>query len=139
MKYVLDSSAALPWILPEALSPQANQLRDDYHNAIHKLIAPDIFPAEVFNSVLKAERMRRMSVGTTENLFLSIAADRPALHSYLPLMSRAGDIASRYRVALHDCLYMAFAEREACEVIRSDHGISSLQSQFPFIKPLSSL
>ena len=46
MKYVLDSSAALPWVLPEKDSAKAIQLRDDARNAVHEFLAPDIFPAE---------------------------------------------------------------------------------------------
>src|SRR5260370_8244952 len=71
-------------------------------------------------------------------LYASIGADIPALHPYLPLMPRAGEIASRHRVALYACLYIALAERESCEVITADRGITSLQSQFSFIVPLSS-
>ena len=112
MKYVLDSSAALPSVF---------------------------FPAEVFNALLKAERTKRIKVGEAKTLYASIAADIPALHPYLPLMPRAGEIASRHRVALYDCLYIALAERESCEVITADRGITSLQLQFSFIVPLSSL
>jgi hypothetical protein len=36
MKYVLDSSAALPWVLPEKDSAKAIQLRDDARNAVHE-------------------------------------------------------------------------------------------------------
>jgi predicted nucleic acid-binding protein len=95
MKYVLDSSAALPWVLPEKDSAKAIQLRDDARNAVHELLAPDIFPAEVFNALLKAERTNRINVGEANPLYASIGADIPALHPYLPLMPRAGDIASR--------------------------------------------
>ena len=139
MKYVLDSSAALPWVLPEKDSAKAIQLRDDVCNAVHELLAPDIFPAEVFNALLKAERTKRINVGEAKTLYASIGADIPALHPYLPLMPRAGDIASRYRVVLYDCLYIALAERESCEVITADRGITSLQAHFSFIVPLSSL
>ena len=139
MKYVLDSSAALPWVLPEKDSAKAIQLRDDARNAVHELLAPDIFPAEVFNALLKAERTKRINVGEAKTLYASIGADIPALHPYLPLMPRAGEIASRYRVALYDCLYIALAERESCEVITADRGTISLQLQFSFIVPLSSL
>jgi predicted nucleic acid-binding protein len=139
MKYVLDSSAALPWVLPEKDSAKAIQLRDDARNAVHELIAPDIFPAEVFNALLKAERTKRLNVGEARTLYASIAADIPALHPYLTLMPRAGEIASRFRVALYDCLYIVLAERESCEVVTADRGITSLQSQFSFIVPLSSL
>jgi predicted nucleic acid-binding protein len=139
MKYVLDSSAALPRVLPEKDSAKAIQLRDDARNAIHKLLAPDILPAEVFNALLKAERTKRNNLGDAKTLYASIGADIPALHSYLPLMPRAGEIASRHRVALYDCLYIALAERESCEVVTADQGITSLQLQFSFIVPLSSL
>ena len=139
MKYVLDSSAALPWVLPEKDSAKAIQLRDDARNAVHELLAPDIFAAEVFSSLLKAERTKRINVGDAKILYASIAADIPALHPYLPLMPRAGEIASRHGVALYDCLYIALAERESCEVITADRGITSLQSQFSFIVSLSSL
>jgi predicted nucleic acid-binding protein len=139
MKYVLDSTAALPWVLPEKDSAKAIQRREDARNAVHELLAPHIFPAEVFNALLKAERTKRISFGQAKTLYASIGADIPALHPYLPLMPRAGDIASRYRVALYDSLYIALAERESCEVITADRGITSLQAQFSFIVPLASL
>jgi len=125
--------------LPEKDSAKAIQLRDDARHAVHELLAPDIFPAEVFNALLKAERTKRINVGDAKALYASIGADIPALHPYLPLMPRAGKMAARYRVALYDCLYIARAERESCEVITADRGITSLQSQFLFIVPLSSL
>lgn len=34
MKYILDSSAAMPWVLPERNSAKAIQLRDDARNAL---------------------------------------------------------------------------------------------------------
>jgi predicted nucleic acid-binding protein len=139
MKYVLDSSAALPWVLPEKDSAKAIRLRDEARNGLHELLAPDIFPAEVFNALLKAERTRRINVDEAKTLYASIGADIPALHPYLPLMPRAGEIATRFRVALYDCLYIALAERESCEVITADRGITSLQTQFSFIVLLSSL
>jgi predicted nucleic acid-binding protein len=139
MKFVLDSSAALPWVLPEKDSAKAIQLRDHARKAIHELLAPDIFPAEVFNALLKAERTKRINVGDATTLYASIAADVPILHAYLPLMPRAGEIASRFRVALYDCLYIALAERESCEVVAVDQGIVGLQTQFSFIVPLSSI
>jgi predicted nucleic acid-binding protein len=139
MRYVLDSSAALQWVLPEKDSAQAIRLRHDARNAVHELLAPDIFPAEVFNSLLKAERTKRINVGDAKTLYASIGADIPALHPYLAIMPRAAVIASRFRVALYDCLYVALAEREVCEVVTADRGLIALQSQFSFIVPLSSL
>jgi predicted nucleic acid-binding protein len=101
--------------------------------------SPPTSSRPVFNALLKGERTKRINLGEARTLYVSIGADIPALHPYLPLMPRAGDIASRYRVALYDCLYIALAERESCEVITADRGISSLQAQFSFILPLASL
>ena len=51
MKYVLDSSVALKWVLPEADSGKAIRLRNEYSNGIHELLAPDIFPPEIANGL----------------------------------------------------------------------------------------
>jgi len=84
MKYVLDSSAALLWVLPEKDSAKAIQLRDDACNGVHELLTPDIFPAEVFTALLKAERTKRINVGEAKTLYASIAANIPALHPFSP-------------------------------------------------------
>jgi predicted nucleic acid-binding protein len=86
MRYVLDSSAAIQWVLPEKDSAKAIRLRDDYHNGIHELLAPDIFPAEMLNALTKAERTMRVGVGDARILFQSVIADTPILHPYLPLL-----------------------------------------------------
>ncbi|MHB1421786.1 MAG: type II toxin-antitoxin system VapC family toxin [Gemmataceae bacterium] len=140
MRYVLDSSAAVQWVLPEKDSAKAIRLRDDYHNAIHELLAPDIFPAEMLNALTKAERTKRIGVGDARILFQSILADTPVLHPYLPLLNRAGEVASRFRLALYDCLYLALAEREACELVTADtRFLNNLRSHFPFLVDLASL
>ena len=42
MKYVLDSNVALKWVLRENNSDKARQLRIDYQQKIHELLAPDV-------------------------------------------------------------------------------------------------
>jgi predicted nucleic acid-binding protein len=140
MRYVLDSSAAIQWVLREKDSAKAIRLRDNYHNAILKLLAPDIFPAEILNALTKAERTKRLGVGDARILFESIIADTPILHPYLPLLDRAGEVASRFRVALYGCLYLALAEREGCELVTADSRfLNNLRLHFPFLVDLTSL
>jgi predicted nucleic acid-binding protein len=44
------------------------------------------------------------------------------------------------RIGIYDCLYVALAEREGCELITADDKlIRNLQAQFPFIISLASL
>src|SRR5437879_3068199 len=60
MRYVLDSTVALKIALPEPDSAKAIQLRDDFRNGIHELLAIDVFPIEVGHALTRAERQRRI-------------------------------------------------------------------------------
>src|SRR5438128_1385410 len=56
MKYVLDSSVAFKWEVPERDSDKANLLRDDFRNAIHELVAPDFLPLDLADAFRRAEK-----------------------------------------------------------------------------------
>jgi hypothetical protein len=77
MRYVLDSSAALPSVIVEPLSSKAQQLLTDYRNGVHELIAPDIYPLETLNGLTKAERQKRIAPGTAFRFWRSIMTDSP--------------------------------------------------------------
>jgi hypothetical protein len=40
MKYVLDASVAVRWVLRDLLQAKARQLRTAYQNRVHDLLAP---------------------------------------------------------------------------------------------------
>jgi hypothetical protein len=44
MKYVIDTSVDVKTYVQEPDSVAAVRLRNDYHQGVHDLIAPDIFP-----------------------------------------------------------------------------------------------
>ena len=138
MTLVFDSSSALKWVLPEAWSVKAIQLRDEFHSGSVDLIAPDIFPVETLHALTKAERRKRIVHGTAQALWQSILADCPLLHPHLSLLDRAYEIASAARIGIYDCIYVALAERENCDFATADDRIiNSLQAQFPFVRHLS--
>jgi predicted nucleic acid-binding protein len=56
MKYVLDASVGIKWVMNEVDSREARHLRDDFHNQIHELIAPDSFPLGAAHALAKAGR-----------------------------------------------------------------------------------
>src|SRR5438874_686678 len=105
MKYVLDASVAMRWVIPDPLSLKALQLRDDYLNKIHELVAPDIFPAEAGNALTKAERQKLIAVGQAALLHGKITNASPVLYPYFPFVPRAIDISSQTRSGFYDCLY----------------------------------
>lgn len=140
MKYVLDSSVAFKWVVPEAHSDKALRLRDDVRNAVHELLVPDVFPVEVAHALTRAERQQRIVAPAGWAAWLTIMNEAPQPHPSLPDIPRAYAISSQMRVGVYDCLYVALAEREGCNFITADDRlVRSLQAHFPFIVPLSSL
>jgi predicted nucleic acid-binding protein len=135
---VLDSSISLKWVLPELHSDKAIRLRDDFHNAVIDLIAPDILLVENLHALANAERQKRIVLGTAYPLWQSVLADCPVLHSHIPLLERAYEIAAAARIGVYDCAYVALAERENCELATADDRlVKNLQAQFPFIRHLT--
>ncbi len=140
MKYVLDSNIALKWVLAEPDSGKTKQLRDDYRNALHDLLAPDVFPVEVAHALTRAERQGKIAIGQAAILWSDVLSTPPRLEPVGRITPRAIDISSQYRQGVYDCLYVALAEQENCELLTADDKlVRKLQSQFPFIVALSSL
>ena len=100
MRYVLDANVALRWVLLEQDSDRARRLRDDYHHAIHDLIAPDSFSLECANSLTKKERNR--IIPDSRVLWDDIMADAPTFVSMLSLA--ASTVASHGSSALFNRL-----------------------------------
>ena len=140
MKYVLDSSVALKWVLPEVDSGKAIRLRDEYNRGMHALLAPEIFTPEVANGLASAERQKRIMTGEAALLLHDVIRSAPALYPNHPLLIRAMELAIATRQAVYDCVYLALAEREQCEFVTADDKlVKGLQSAFPFIVALAAL
>lgn len=140
MKYVLDSSVAFKWVVREVDSDKADLLRADFLNGIHELLAPDVYPVEVAHTLTRAERQARVTVGQARHLLVDVLTTPPQFHSYRPLLTRAVDISSPMRIGVYDCLYVALAELEKCELLTADDKlVKNLLGTFPFIVDLASL
>jgi len=140
MKYILDSSVAFKWALTEVDSDKADAIRVDFRNAVHELLAPDIFNAEVTHALTRAERQGRIAVGEARKLFLDILTTPPRFYPFQPFLLRAIDISSKMRVGVYDCIYVALAEQENCELVTADKTmVNALKKDFPFIIPLASM
>jgi predicted nucleic acid-binding protein len=104
----------------------------------HELIAPDCFPVEAAHALTRAER--RKIIADASQFWAEIMADSPLLFPSLPLAHRALTISRQARIGFYDCLYVALAEREGCEMITADTKLLlNLKPTFPFIIDLASL
>ncbi|MGH7136451.1 MAG: type II toxin-antitoxin system VapC family toxin [Pirellulales bacterium] len=126
MKYILDASVALKWVLSEADSPIANRLRDEFKQRIHELLAPDTLPVEIAHALTRAERKGLIPKGQAAVLFADVVTPAPDLRSHLDFLARAIDISSDARMGVYDCLYVALAEREQCLVVTADQRMIAL-------------
>ncbi len=141
MRYVIDCSTAFPCYVAEPLTSKAIALRDGYLNAVHELLAPDFIATELSNALIVAERRGRIGKGDATRLFKDFLKNLPILHPAWPdLLPRAHAIAETTVASVYDCLDVALAEREKCELVTADDKlVKNLQPQFPFLVALSSL
>lgn len=140
MKFVLDSSVAFKWEVPETDSDTANVLREDCRNAVHELLAPDFLPLELAHALTRAERQGRIAIGQAKLFWSDAMTTPPVLLPSVTLAIRALDVSSQMRIGVYDCLYIALAEREKCDFITADDKlVSNVQKQFPFVQHISAL
>jgi predicted nucleic acid-binding protein len=138
VKYVLDVNVGLKWVLNEVDSPKALRLRDDYRTQVDERIAPDCFPLEAAHALTRAERRRL--IADAAQFRGELLADSPLLVPSIPLAHRALSISRQARIGFDDCLYVALAEREGCELVTTDTKLLvNLKRTFPFIIELASL
>jgi predicted nucleic acid-binding protein len=140
MKYVIDSSVAIKWVLAEQDDAIARRLRDDFRKGVHELLTPEVFHIEVAHTLTRTERQGRITTGQAVALWTDVMTTPPHFHSSFPLAVRAIDISSQMRDGVYDCLYVALAEREQCEFVTADDKlVKNLQAKFPFIFELKTL
>jgi predicted nucleic acid-binding protein len=62
------------------------------------------------------------------------------LDNVFALLGKAYAISSQMRVGIFDCLYVALAEREGCELVTADSRlVNALHKQYPFVVELAAL
>ena len=138
MKYVLDASVALKWVLSEPDTGKACQLRDDFRKNLLELIAPDAFVLEIAHALTKAQR--RGMIPDAWRLWVDVMTTAPLLFPSSQLTPPAIQIASQAGIGVYDCLYVALAERQKCELVTADVRLQrALQSTCPFIISLSTV
>src|SRR5881392_3363669 len=108
MKYVLNASVAICWVIPRPLTPKADRLRNEYHRQIHELLAPAVFIDEVAGALTKAERQKDIAVGQAAPLYAKVMNSPPVLIAHAPLIARAIDISSRTRSGYYDSKCVLF-------------------------------
>jgi predicted nucleic acid-binding protein len=133
MKFVMDSSVAVKWALAEIDTDRALRVRDDYRVGSIELNAPDVFPVEFVHALTRAERQHRLTPEEGAEFVGDMLSTLPCLHPSLPLLPRAYELSSQMRIGVYDCLYVALAEREQCELLTADQRLVKVFGGFPIV------
>lgn len=142
MRFVIDCSVAFKWEVNESHSLLARRLRDDFRRYLHEFLAPDLLPIEVANAFHAAELKGANAAGQFANRLADVLKVGPILYQSTSLLPRAVAIIRKAvaPVGIYDCIYVALAEREACELITADQRlINALKKDFPFITDLATM
>jgi predicted nucleic acid-binding protein len=140
MKYVIDASVAVRWMLKSPHYLEARRLRTDSLQQIHDLIAPETILWETANAFLKAERGKVIPAGEARLYFYVFLRTQPLTYGVPQFIHTALDISLQTNAGLYDSMYLALALREKCEFFTADDRLIRIlqgQPQFSFVRSIS--
>lgn len=113
---MVDANVGIKWVLSEVHSEAALRLLDDDH----ELFVPDFFFPEIGNILWKRIRRGKMTLELAQNdLSVLMGGDLQICPSE-PLMPMALEIAARVDQAVYDCVYLALAVTNSCQMVTAD-------------------
>lgn len=111
MPFVLDSSVALAWVLPDERSAPIDQLADKL--ATDHAIVPAMWPFEILNALSTATRRARISSNHLHGL-LGELARLPVEIEQVTMSGQPeaiGSLAARHGLTSYDAAYVELAKR----------------------------
>lgn len=105
-EFVLDGSMAISWCFEDEQGDKAIRVRNGLDGG--KAFVPAIWPLEVLNAFLSAERRQRIGPADTRR-FLDLFAELPivvATSEDIVRWSSLADLARRHRLTAYDAAYL---------------------------------
>ncbi|MYB40852.1 MAG: type II toxin-antitoxin system VapC family toxin [Chloroflexi bacterium] len=121
---VVDASVAVKWVIPEEGSDRARALLDAAARGEARLLAPDVYVAEVANVLWKRSHLvRDLRDDEAREALDNTLATLPTLVPSAALASQALELALAFGRSLYDCLYVALALRAGCPLVTADRRL----------------
>jgi predicted nucleic acid-binding protein len=126
-RVVPDASVAVKWLVPEAGSAAALELLESAVSGAARLVVPDLWWAEVANTLWKKTRrappgrLTQERAARTLERFLTLPV---ATRMHTDLLPRAFVLAVRSGITVYDAMYVALAESEDAVLITADGGLA---------------
>jgi predicted nucleic acid-binding protein len=136
---VVDASVVAKWVFPEEKSLAARGVLDHYTDGTESLIAPDFLMVEVANIAWK-KCLLRGEITSEEALqgIRFVSANAPQLFDSHTLLEHAFSIAIPHKRTVYDCLYVALAMEQRCDLLTADSRlVNALGPAFGFVRLLT--
>lgn len=122
-RFVLDASTALAWSLEDEPDPEAHSV----FNALqrYRALVPVIWPMEVANALLSAERRRRLTDTEARWILRQLAALPIDIDDTPParLLEEIWALGRTHRLTTYDAAYLDLAMRRALPLASHDRAL----------------
>ncbi len=135
--YVINTSVAVKWYIPEPLSAAALYYLELYRQEEARLLAPDLIIAKMGNILWKKVRQNELTIQDARQVGDILSNYCPLrLISSSKLMPAALEIAISIGFTIYDGLYLALAVSVEAPLVTADQEIKKLA---PDIKALQNI
>ena len=134
--FVVDNSVVMAWCFQDEASQYADAILGSLE--VFKAIVPSIWPLEVGNVLLVAERRKRLSeAGSTR--FIALLTELPiTIEQESPerMMREILALAREHQISSYDASYLDLAMRKGVPIATLDDGLikAAERSQVPIMK-----
>jgi predicted nucleic acid-binding protein len=131
---VVDASVAVKWILPETGHEDALRIQEKYQDEEIDLIAPYLIVAEIANVLWKRESRGDLDAWTAQYCFRHFLQGAPILLDSEKVSASALGLAMAHRRPVYDCLYLAWALEQRCDLVTADERFyNAMGAAFPCV------
>jgi predicted nucleic acid-binding protein len=124
MSFVVDSSVALAWLLPDEQSAAVDALADGLVNG--PAHAPALWPLEVCNALVTAQRRKRITERETDRLLKALDSLPVELDAPPPGQTYPATVACARKLGLmtYDAAYLELAQRRGLPLATLDQRLA---------------
>lgn len=135
-KFVIDNSVVMAWCFEDEASLYADAVLDSLE--LSTAIVPSIWPLEVGNVLLVAERNRRLSEADSMR-FIALLSELPISVEQEPperMLKEIFALAREYRLSSYDASYLDLAMRKGLSLATLDDGLTAAaeKSRVPIVE-----
>lgn len=121
-RFVLDASIALIWRFPDKDSADAQRVLDLLRQGA-TAIAPALWPGEVLNALLTAERRQRITPAISRAFRASLNQLAVQI-DHTPGLATVGALAREHTLTAYDVMYLELAVRLALPLAAADRALA---------------